>query len=239
MSDKYYCRDCLDIVHAEQFLSDDLPECDDCYGNDLVPVADMDDEDKAMYRDAELQRCAHDPRHPARLRGTRANHHRYEHCGELPVKFEIKSRWSGSVLFTIETDTLKLAVEAAVKSCADLHGADLRGAYLRDADLRGAYLRGADLHGADDNKITLVGDRPYFAIGPIGSRNDTLQAWLTDAGVYIKAGCFCDTLDKFAAAVETEHGDSVHGQEYRQALAQIELHAKLWTPATEAKTEAA
>ena len=75
------------------------------------------------------------------------------------MKFEIKHRWTGSILFSIETDSLKLAVEAAVKSGAYLRGAYLRGAYLRgadlggaylgDADLRGAYLWGADLGGAD------------------------------------------------------------------------------------------
>ena len=56
------------------------------------------------------------------------------------MKIEIKSRWNASILFSIETDSWKLAVEAAVKS-----GADLRGAYLRGADLRGADLGGADL----------------------------------------------------------------------------------------------
>ena len=44
------------------------------------------------------------------------------------MKFEIKSRWDSSILFVIETETLKLAVELGVKSGADLHGANLRGA---------------------------------------------------------------------------------------------------------------
>ena len=75
------------------------------------------------------------------------------------MKVEIKSRWTGSVLFSLETESLKLAVEAAVKqgayltgaylTGADLRGADLRGADLTDADLTGADLRGADLRGAD------------------------------------------------------------------------------------------
>ena len=84
------------------------------------------------------------------------------------MQFEIKSRWSGAVIFTayIEADEsasasikLGLAVKEAVKARADLscanlrgaylRGAYLRGAYLRDADLRGAYLRGAYLHEAD------------------------------------------------------------------------------------------
>ena len=64
------------------------------------------------------------------------------------MKFEIKSRWSGSVIFSVETDSWRLAVEAAVRAKADLRGADLRGADLRGASLRGADLREADLRGA-------------------------------------------------------------------------------------------
>ncbi len=64
----------------------------------------------------------------------------------MKIKLQIKSRWTGSVLFEYEKEnnTIKDTLIAAVKS-----GAYLRGAYLRDADLRGAYLRDADLRGAD------------------------------------------------------------------------------------------
>ena len=67
------------------------------------------------------------------------------------VKIEIKSWFSGDVLFEYESDnaTMKKAVEAAVDDNADLSGADLRDADLRDADLRDADLRDADLSGAD------------------------------------------------------------------------------------------
>ena len=57
---------------------------------------------------------------------------------------EIKHRFSGEVLFSLETESLRFCLQAAVKG-----GADLRDAYLRGADLRGAYLRGADLRDAD------------------------------------------------------------------------------------------
>ncbi len=63
--------------------------------------------------------------------------------------FQIKSWLNGGVLFSLETDSLKLCLEAAVKSGAVLSGADLRDADLRDADLRDAVLSGADLRGAD------------------------------------------------------------------------------------------
>ncbi len=54
------------------------------------------------------------------------------------MKFEIKSRFDSSILFSIETESWKLAVEAAVKTGAYLTGADLKGAYLTGADLKGA-----------------------------------------------------------------------------------------------------
>jgi len=65
------------------------------------------------------------------------------------MRFEIKQRFSGAILFELETESLKLCVQAAVEKKAYLRGADLRGAYLRGADLRGADLRGAYLRGAD------------------------------------------------------------------------------------------
>ena len=75
------------------------------------------------------------------------------------MKFEIKSWITGGVLFSAETESLKLAVELAVKGRADLQdadllnadlqGADLQNAYLRGAYLRHACLRNADLQGAD------------------------------------------------------------------------------------------
>ena len=73
-----------------------------------------------------------------------------------------------------------------------------------------------------------------LTIGPIGSRSDYLQAYVTDAGVMVRAGCFFGTRDGFEAAVKKTHGDSAHGREYVAALALIDAHARLWTPAKEA-----
>jgi len=231
------------------------------------------------------------------------------------VKFEIKHRFSGSVLFSLKTESLKLCVEAAVKSGAnlygaylyganlsganlygadlygadlpranlsradlsraDLSGANLYGADLSGANLYGAYLYGADLYGADlpranlsganlsganlsganlygadlyganlsganlsgadgKTRITLVGDRPFFTTGPIGSRNAMLQAFLTDAGVYVRAGCFWDTLDEFRKAVAETHPRGPHAEEYKAAIAAIAWHAHLWIPKADA-----
>ena len=51
------------------------------------------------------------------------------------MKFEIKHRFNGKILFSMETETMKLTLEAAVKS-----GANLSNAYLGGS---GAYFSGA------------------------------------------------------------------------------------------------
>ena len=65
------------------------------------------------------------------------------------MKVEIKSRWTGVLLYSGEHVDVKEAVEAAVKAGAYLRGADLRDADLRDANLRDADLGGADLRGVN------------------------------------------------------------------------------------------
>jgi uncharacterized protein YjbI with pentapeptide repeats len=65
------------------------------------------------------------------------------------MKFEIKHRLSGDVLFSLETDSIKLCVEAAIKSKINLSSADLRSANLSSADLRYANLSSADLSSAN------------------------------------------------------------------------------------------
>ena len=69
--------------------------------------------------------------------------------------FEIKSRFTGAVLFSLETSSFKLCVEAAVKSRADLYGANLSRANLYGANLSGADLPRADLSGADLSRADL------------------------------------------------------------------------------------
>ncbi|MCP4342927.1 MAG: pentapeptide repeat-containing protein [Desulfobulbaceae bacterium] len=81
--------------------------------------------------------------------------------------FEIKSRFNGSVLFSLKTESLKLAVEDGVADKADLSGASLSWANLyranlswadlSDADLSGADLSGASLSGADLSGANLSG----------------------------------------------------------------------------------
>ncbi len=113
---------------------------------------------------------------------------------------------------------------------ANLGGANLGGANLYGANLGGANLYGANLGGANLRGKKLVGSRPFLQIGPIGSRSDYLQAFITDAGVMVRTGCFFGTRTQFEHAVRAEHGDNEHAQEYLAALVLIDAHAKLWTP---------
>ena len=126
-------------------------------------------------------------------------------------------------------------------SGAELSGADLRGANLSDADLSdadlsdadlsGANLRGANLSGANlSGGEKLIGDRPVFILGPIGSRCDYFTAYITDKGLRLRAGCFFGTRDEFSKKLDGEHGDNSHGREYRAALALVDVHVSLWTP---------
>ena len=48
--------------------------------------------------------------------------------------FEIKNRWSTSVLFSVKAKSLRIAAELAVEGGADLCEADLCGADLCEAD---------------------------------------------------------------------------------------------------------
>jgi len=64
------------------------------------------------------------------------------------MKFEINHRYSGDVIFSLETKSIRLCVEAAVSSRTNLSGANLSGADLFGANLFGASLAGASLAGA-------------------------------------------------------------------------------------------
>src|SRR5690625_2102872 len=65
------------------------------------------------------------------------------------MKIEIKSRFSDEIIFAVEADTIKAALQIAVNQSADLWAADLRHADLQSANLQGANLQGANLRHAD------------------------------------------------------------------------------------------
>ena len=149
-------------------------------------------------------------------------------------KIIIKHRYTGAILFEGDAGmTMQQTLEKATFAEADLGGANLYGADLGGANLGGANLGGADLGGANLYGKKLAGARPFFTIGPIGSRSDYVQAFITDKGVMIRAGCFFGTRDQFEQAIAVTHGMNEHGTEYLAALALIDTHAELWTPKEE------
>jgi hypothetical protein len=114
------------------------------------------------------------------------------------MSFEIKNRWTGDVIKTVDADT------------------------LQDANLRGAerYIDG-------DTAITLRGLRPILQIGPLGSRDGYLMALITSAGVRVECVCFCGTVAEFKAKVEKSHADNPrHRDEYLAVMRMINAWAK-------------
>jgi len=128
--------------------------------------------------------------------------------------FEIKHRYSGVALFSGGADSLRLCIEAAVKSRANLYGAnlsraDLSGANLFGANLFRADLRGADLSGADLSGANLFGAYLCGAIGYNPNRTDPLlmlkdQVGRIRAYKLVKA----DGLAPFNGGITYEKGKS-------------------------------
>ena len=77
--------------------------------------------------------------------------------GGAAMKIEITHRLSGAVLFGVEAQSWRFALEIAVRLGTNLRDADLRGVDLRGADLGRANLRGADLGRADLRDADLRG----------------------------------------------------------------------------------
>ena len=114
---------------------------------------------------------------------------------------------------------------------AYLAGANLAGANLDGANLAGAYLAGANLAG----ELKLIGDRPVFQVGPIGSRCSIFTAYITNQGLRVTAGCFKQkTVEEFRVKLIEEHDTNKHRLEYEAALTMIEVHAEIWTPKEQA-----
>ena len=169
------------------------------------------------------------------------------------MKIEIKSRWDAKVLFSIETESWKLALEAAVKYGADLSGADLSRANLSGAnlsranlsradlsradlswadlfranlsgaDLSWANLSGAYLYGADLYGANLYG---FYCFGPGGSRNAYTWARWEESGYMVHCGCQTLELSKFKKKVKEVHKDSYFGEWYLANIKVMELVAK-------------
>ena len=72
------------------------------------------------------------------------------------MKIQIKNRWTASVIFETDADSLGAAISAALFVKTNLRSADLRSADLCSADLRGANLCSADLTGEDLEKLLSI-----------------------------------------------------------------------------------
>ena len=109
---------------------------------------------------------------------------------------KIRNRWTDAVIFECEAPEglesglhMRHAVEAAVKSGANLSGADLSDANLSGANLSGAYLSGANLSGAKWSDGVTINRAPLQIFGlrwpvsildehmQIGCQLHTLAAW--------------------------------------------------------------
>lgn len=98
------------------------------------------------------------------------------------MKFEIKHRFSGQVLFALETDSLKLCLEAAIKANSNLSYSDLRCSNLRCSNLSGSNLSYSDLSYSDLSGSDLSGsnlsgsDLSYSNLRCSNLRNSNLSS---------------------------------------------------------------
>ena len=113
------------------------------------------------------------------------------------TKIEIKTIW-GDIIFTHykENNTVKETLQEAVKSGANLYGADLRGANLREEWAK------------------LEKNTDIFIAGPLGSRSGYTTFFHTDKGIFVQCGCFRGTLEEFTTKVKETHNDNEHARNY-------------------------
>ena len=119
------------------------------------------------------------------------------------MKIKIRNRFDLSVIFECEADSMKSAVELAIKqkinlsganlSWADLSGADLYGADLSRANLSWAILSGAILFGADLSGANLYGEK----IDKIPIQISGLRWWINITKKHIQIGCQVHEAEKW------------------------------------------
>ena len=126
----------------------------------------------------------------------------------MSTKIQIKHQYTNAVLFECEAPE-------------DLPS----GMHTRHA------LESATKSGANLDVAKLIGARPVFQIGPIGSRRSYFVAYLTDQGIKVRAGCFLGTVQEFREKLTKQHGTNNHATEYEAALTLIQTHAELWANA--------
>ena len=115
------------------------------------------------------------------------------------MKIEIKSIYTGSILFSIEAGSLKLAVEAAVKG----------GAVLTGAVLTGAVLRGAVLTGAEYYRVPQLHTKMLAALDTGGSLE--MDAWHTCETTHCRAGWAVTLAGNAGKLLEAQVGPAAAG----------------------------
>lgn len=114
---------------------------------------------------------------------------------------------------------------------ASFEGTDLSGADLADAGLLGADFGIAQLRGAALGPgIVLMGEQPICSVNPLGSRRTHLTSYMTNAGVYLRTGCFFGTREQFLEDLEIKYPDvdDKFRKEYVAALAFLDSRNMLW-----------
>jgi hypothetical protein len=117
------------------------------------------------------------------------------------MKIEIKNRWNGATLFSIDAENIKVAVKAALDKKTDLRDADLRGADLpfipKIDDLDGKILaaigqEGCSLDMANWHSCSTTHCRAGWAIQLSGDVGKTLESIYgpAAAGALIYATCY-------------------------------------------------
>ena len=81
-------------------------------------------------------------------------------------------------------------------------------------------------------------DAQYLFIGCIGSRADVTTFYRNkSAGISVRCGCFCGTLEAFRVAVKNTHGDTKYAEIYQAAADLAELQIETEKKAASADTE--
>lgn len=78
----------------------------------------------------------------------------------------------------------------------------------------------ADVHGMAiiGHNARIDSNRKYITMDNVGRRNDCITFYLSDNEIYVKTGCFHDTLTEFKKAVKSTHKGSIYEKEYNNCI---------------------